>query len=404
MGRHLYVFVENFSSPGKEEFFEGELKYLCGRFATVTVVPLYEGNTNLSVSMPNLRVEQINAFAPCNRVKVVLRNFVFIARIYLYEFRKTHNKPYYLRNFFSCVNNLILKVAAAEALHQRIKARYADTVFYSYWFSQWTFILSLLKARHPEVPVATRAHGSDYKEEQTGTTLAFRYFQLNTLNRILPVSTYAKRYLETKFRVPAAKINVNRLGLSAAQSMAPVDAMELRLVSCSSLIPLKRVHLIAEALKAISMPVTWYHFGEGPGRAALEERIKTLPSHVAARLMGYVPNADFLRFIAETPVSFFINVSENEGIPVTLMEASRLGIPLVGTNTCGIPEIVTPQTGFLLPVDFDPRQLADLVVAEHQKRDIYSQAFRENVVAWYNRHFTAASNYTELSNLLYHLK
>lgn len=402
--KNLYLFVENFSSPGREEFFEGELNYLCERFATVTVVPLYEGNTRLAVEAPNLKIEQINAFVPCNRLKILLRRFPLVARVFAYEFIKTHNKSFYLSNFRACINNLLLKVAAADALHLRIQHRYSDTVFYSYWFSQWAFILSLLKARHPELLVATRAHGSDYKEEQTGKTLAFRYFQLKTITRVLPVSAYAKRYLETKFKVPTEKIVVSRLGLSQPTGKAPVDAAQLTLVSCSSLIPLKRVHLIAEALRMVTLPLRWFHFGDGPERAALEKAIRSLPANVKAELRGYVPNPDFLRFLVSTPVSFFLNVSENEGIPVTLMEASRLGIPLIGTDTCGVPEIVVPETGFLLPVEFQPQDLAARIVSEHQKGDIYSESYRQRVASWYSSYFAAANNYPALADTLYNLQ
>ncbi len=397
------MFVENFSGPGREEFFESELAFLCGKFERVTLVPLYEQTHPLNVSFPNLRIEKINAFAPCNRIKVVLSRLGFILRVYFFELGRTHHKAHYVRNVRHHLNNLILKVAAADALHLRLKHHYADTVFYSYWFSQWAFILSLVKARNPRLKLATRAHGSDYKEEQTGTVLAFRYFQLSVIDRILPVSDYAKNYLMKKFKVPSAKITVGHLGLAEVTTLSPIDPEKLTLVSCSSLIPLKRVHLIPEVLRLISQPVTWYHFGDGPGREELKQKVASLPAHVQVRLMGYVPNPTFLQFLSITPTSFFMNVSENEGIPVTLMEASRLGIPLIGTDTCGIPEIVTEETGFLVPVAFRPEHLAELIVTEHQKGTIYTEKFRAGVTGGYTRGFSAGRNYTELADTLYNL-
>lgn len=73
--------------------------------------------------------------------------------------------------------------------------------------------------------------------------------------------------------------------------------------------------------------------------------------------MGNVPNELFIQFLKNNAISFFINVSTREGIPVSMMEAISCSIPLIGTDVCGVPEIVTRDTGFLIPVDFEPKKV-----------------------------------------------
>ena len=51
----------------------------------------------------------------------------------------------------------------------------------------------------------------------------------------------------------------------------------------------------------------------------------------------------------------------SEGIPVSIMEAQSFGTPVIATDTGGVKELVAPGTGFLLPVDFKPEDLAERI-------------------------------------------
>lgn len=399
MSKTLHIFVENFSNDTREEFFERELPYLVEKFEKIVITPLYKGNTVLTFSHPNISVKQFDAFLPCNRIKVLFGNLGLIMSIYISEFFNTHHKLHYIVRFSSLVNTLILRIASAKALKEET-GKSSSTVFYSYWFSQFAFILALMKRMDPSIKVVSRAHGSDYNEAQTNSVLPFRYFQLRTLDAIIPVSQFAANYLVSKFSTDPTKIVVNRLGLAERDTLALIDPSFLHIVSCSNLIPLKRVHLIPQVLKHIKINVTWDHFGAGPEMERIKELCKQLPSTVTYNLRGHVPNRDFIKFISEGPTTFFMNVSEFEGIPVTLMEAASVGIPMIGTNVCGIPEVVT---SFLIPVDLDPKEIADMIEREHATGKIYQKEYRQKIQDHYNSTFSAKKNCTELGNFLYSL-
>jgi glycosyltransferase involved in cell wall biosynthesis len=363
------------------------------------ILPLYEGNTQLNYSNPKIEIAQFNAFVPCNRAKVLLGNIGLISKIYFYELNRTHNKGFYLKNLKSCLNTLILRIAAANELKKKIEKDLPDSVFYTFWFNQWTMILSLIKHKN-KLRLVTRAHGSDYKEEQTNTTLLFRYFQLQQVNAVLAVSEYAKKYLVSKFKAKAEKIIVNHLGIKPSPALSPADPAQLNIVSCSSLIPLKRVHLLPEILKNVSIPASWTHFGNGPEMEKVKKKCAELPANINVQLMGYVPNENFLEFLGKNPVSFFMNVSEYEGLPVTLMEAISCGIPLVGCNICGVPEIVNEQTGFLIPANFDSKKVAKIIEREHREGKIYTSQYRERVTEFFLNNFSDEKNYKRLATRL----
>ena len=53
---------------------------------------------------------------------------------------------------------------------------------------------------------------------------------------------------------------------------------------------------------------------------------------------------------------------DRDGLPVVLIEASALGVPVVATDVSGIPELVTPENGRLAPPD-RPELFADALCA-----------------------------------------
>jgi glycosyltransferase involved in cell wall biosynthesis len=88
-----------------------------------------------------------------------------------------------------------------------------------------------------------------------------------------------------------------------------------------------------------------------------------------------------------------MNVSELEGIPVSIMEAISFGIPVTGCRICGVPEIVTSQTGLLLEKDFDVDEVAHQVKEFLLKNADETATFRKGVREFWNVNFNAKENY-----------
>jgi glycosyltransferase involved in cell wall biosynthesis len=93
-------------------------------------------------------------------------------------------------------------------------------------------------------------------------------------------------------------------------------------------------------------------------------------------LRGYVPNTDVIDLERELRPSCLINLSASEGLPVSMMEAASLGIPIVGTDVGGVCEIIANRTsGHLLDADFTDNQAADALewlagLPEQQYEDV----------------------------------
>lgn len=395
------MFVEHFTNSLQESFFEKELPFLAEQFEEIVIIPLYERQDTLLYKHEKVRVELFDFFAPVNRLKVVASNLFLITYVFVYEFVKTHHKIFYIKNFFSLLNTITLRIGTADNLKKSLIIDKANNaLFYTYWFNQAGLTLAIFKRKFSKIKWVSRVHGGDYDEEQTKRPIPFRFFALSQVNKVFPVSDYGSNYLKKYFNVDINKLSTAHLGLDIRPQLGPIDPTRLHIVSCSSVIALKRVSLIVEILKSITSEVKWTHFGHGDQFEALKRSSNGLPKNVSYELKGYVPNNEFVSYLASEPISFFINVSESEGIPVSMMEAISRGIPLIGTNVCGVPEIVNNYTGILIPINFEPKKVAELICSRQDDGKIYSVEFRKGIIDFYSNNFNDQKNYTEFSRSL----
>jgi glycosyltransferase involved in cell wall biosynthesis len=152
-------------------------------------------------------------------------------------------------------------------------------------------------------------------------------------------------------------------------------------------------------MKNMSLPIKWIHFGDGEFRDAFLTAAAELPDNVTLDFRGAVPNKAIIAYYQSSPVDLVLNVSEFEGIPVSLMEAISFGIPVAGCDVCGMPEIVTSKTGVLLPKELDCKETAD-VLSLFLKTKSRNPDVRKVVKSFWKERFNAANNYQKFTNHL----
>ncbi|MBC7171107.1 MAG: glycosyltransferase family 4 protein, partial [Polyangiaceae bacterium] len=93
--------------------------------------------------------------------------------------------------------------------------------------------------------------------------------------------------------------------------------------------------------------------GDGPLRAELERHAFVLGLGDRCTFLGRCSEGAVLEHMADADV--FAMASFMEGLPVVLMEAMAVGLPVVAPSVAGIPELVEPErTGLLFPTgDFE---------------------------------------------------
>lgn len=124
------------------------------------------------------------------------------------------------------------------------------------------------------------------------------------------------------------------------EAIAPLPAAR-RLVAIGRLSPEKGQLLLLEAVARVARVVPDLELeliGDGPLRAALEERIHTLELGERVELSGWQPAARVREALLRA--RGLVVPSFAEGLPVVIMEALAMGRPVLSTRIAGIPELV----------------------------------------------------------------
>lgn len=160
---------------------------------------------------------------------------------------------------------------------------------------------------------------------------------------------------------PIRDVVVHHLGVDLAKVRPPPPRAEarqvFRIVFVGRMVEKKGLaYLIAAvaALRQRGRAVTVDVVGDGPEEAALKQAALSAGVGDAIVFHGRQPNEAVLALMAAADCLVLPSVTasdgDQEGIPVTLMEAMATGLPVVSTWHSGIPELVQDgETGLLVP-------------------------------------------------------
>jgi diketogulonate reductase-like aldo/keto reductase len=162
----------------------------------------------------------------------------------------------------------------------------------------------------------------------------------------------------------------------------------LQVLCVGRLVPEKGQHVLLDAAAAAG-DVRVVFVGDGPSRASLERHAAALG--VDAVFTGSV-GQDEIRDHYRRADAFCL-ASFAEGVPVVLMEAMAMELPVVTTRIAGIPELVTDGTSGLVVPPGRADLLAEALRAlagDPQLRRRLGAAGREAVAERYDLHRSAA--------------
>lgn len=135
---------------------------------------------------------------------------------------------------------------------------------------------------------------------------------------------------------------------------------EILLTFVGRLVPIKRVDLALEAVakaRELGAPVRLAVIGDGDLREDLEKLAHRLGLDAEVAFLGY--REDMTRVAAAADIALL--TSDNEGTPVSLIEAAAGATPAVATSVGGVSEVVTADSGILVARD-DADVLAQAIV------------------------------------------
>jgi glycosyltransferase involved in cell wall biosynthesis len=390
--KDLVIITLKFPYGNGETFLEGELKVLSSIFRKIYFVPLASDvecrKTPENVEVLNIfNKEGTDVLGAGQKAKAF---FLFLKIVCSDRNRIKYIKKFkYLFSYFKKTYSNALMFRAWISSYGNVGK---ELVFYSYWFDECATLLSILKHYGQVNKFYSRAHGFDLYEYRNllGFT-PFREWQLKMVDKVYTVSKEGHTYLADKYSEYRNKIAHSYLGIENSNIGTKKSGEPFTIVSCSNLIPLKRVDMIAEIIYKSEFAVKWVHFGDGTDLDKVKKCIETNTNkNVVCEIKGRISNTELMKYYSENHIDLFINLSLYEGLPVSIMEAISFGIPVIATNVGGTSEIVNEITGILVDVKDTSDKIVNQIKLVENKTKFFN---REEIRSFFLENFRAEKNY-----------
>lgn len=409
--KHLIFLTSSFPFGSGETFIENEIPFLSQAFEKVFILVSEEATSKHQRATPQ-NVKTIT-------VKQDPQWFLRIKALFCFSFwqglqldLKRENRQTgfvnVFRNAWHYFTHAIRLKEAIQNLMIEYNLKPKETILYSYWLDEKALGAAFVKKYSNEVKAVSRAHRWDiYEEMHAAPFLPFRPWLGKHLECLVFIAKQGMDYFKVKYpEIQPDKLVPSYLGtLQLRESSSQKTGNDFSIVSCSSLIPRKRVELIAHALLKLNKPINWTHIGDGPERDKIEklvQEIEKLEGRVS--MTGNLTNKEVRKLYESQHFDLFISTSDSEGLPVSMMEAQSAGIPILATDVGGVGEIVIDgATGWLLPANPDTTLVAGKINEIYDLPGAEKQTIRDNALKHWQKNFNGEKNYAAFIHLLQNL-
>ncbi|HLS70114.1 MAG TPA: N-acetyl-alpha-D-glucosaminyl L-malate synthase BshA [Chitinophagaceae bacterium] len=216
----------------------------------------------------------------------------------------------------------------------------------------------MLKAENIHIPFITTLHGTDItlvgKDSSYRSVVTFSINQSNAITAVsenLKLETYKFFDVHKEIEVIHNFVDLERFKKNDLtdfkKQIAPKG--EKIITHVSNFRPVKRIQDVVHAFAKIQerVPAKLLMVGDGPDRQLAEELCRKLGTCKHTRFLGKQEKMEDIFNISD----LFILPSTYESFGLAALEAMACGVPVISTNTGGLPEInLNGSTGFLTEI------------------------------------------------------
>jgi colanic acid/amylovoran biosynthesis glycosyltransferase len=387
MPKKLIYFTASFPYGIGEQWKANELNELINYFKEITVIPYsYAGNKHHPKSVDKSIVVEKPLFDDERNIISIFQ----LAKILLHK-----KAPYFLVEFFSKkvytkkkwfiswsnASLTAIKLLKHPTIKEIIQSGDKHTVLYFYWGRGSAEILPFINTKVFN-KVFLRLHGYDLFEYRNNFYIPYRKQQLNAVTVAAPISIAGLNHLKQLYPTTNALIKVFRCGTLGNNKLTQSSQDKtLRVVSCSFLLLLKRIHIMIQATALVDFPIKWVHIGGGDLFDELALLIKQNNLQDKFILLGEMDSRKIIDYYTNNQFDVFVNTSSTEGVPISIMEAFATSIPVIATDVGGTSEIVNNEVGELIESDITPSSLAASLtrfyhLSEQRKQELKNNAYQ----------------------------
>ena len=168
-------------------------------------------------------------------------------------------------------------------------------------------------------------------------------------NRLIELGCNAKKVRVHRSAIDCSRFRFVTRGLNGTD--------EVRLVTTARLVEKKGLEYSIRAVAKVAAYGRNIHYqivGDGVLRQDIQKLIEALELRDMVHLVGWKSHRELIEILSGAHIYISPSITaqdgDQEGIPNALKEAMAIGLPVIGTRSGGIPELITDGvSGFLVP-------------------------------------------------------
>jgi colanic acid/amylovoran biosynthesis glycosyltransferase len=382
-----------------EVFLENEIPELSKAFDKIFIIPCATKNEKKTIRPVPKNVSVIELIVPNNLQVVGHFPYAVVLSELLFIFPKL--------SFYKCkvmvdyaIKTIGYKLTIKSLLKHLNKKETEKIILYSYWLDEKAVAAAIMNCGINIVAVSRAHRWEVYEELMPEGYLPFRKLLAEKLNRIYFISNDGFDYFKNKkYSNNNKNLKLSRLGVKEANVLNPSNAYaQINIVSCSTLIKRKRVDLMVDVAKYLAnrnINFVWTHIGDGEECISLKKKVASYQIENNFIFLGQKNNQFILDFYSNNPVDLFVNLSDSEGVPVSIMEAISYGIPCLALDCGGNNEIVINKvSGILLPLTAKCAEISTSIINFIKLTKENNVMLRISTFNFWKENYNANTNYS----------
>ena len=267
----------------------------------------------------------------------------------------------------------------------------------------YTKILNLLNLRNnrPKIVITLRGGDTYIKPWLFGAWSGFYKNYGNKVDAFIVMSEHQKKYLVSKWGIEAERIHVIPISFGNSEHIESKypNANKMKVISAFRMCWEKNIEgnlRTIKRLKELGVPVQYEIYGDGQDVGQVFYLIDKYNLKDCVSYNGRIENKNFKIILSQ--FDFFLQLSHSEALSITSIEAQSKGVPVIVSNSDGMPEsLIDGKTGYSVD-SFDIEGAAQSMLSLWKDKEQYN-SFSKEAIRFVNSKFTILDEVNSLQKL-----